>query len=72
MKIKKVYFSHIQQSNEILLADVKREGVLKESTEDNLWENIERKRTGDYQANSYMDSLKELLNEIEAQTLGFG
>ena len=28
---KKVYFSHIQQSNEILLADVKREGVLKES-----------------------------------------
>ena len=41
-------------------------------TEDNLGENIERKRTGDYQANPYMDSLNELLNEIEAQTLGFG
>ena len=42
----------IQQSNEILLAAVKRQGVtvLKESPEENFKENIERKRTGDYQA----------------------
>lgn len=41
---------YIQQSNEIVLEAVKRQGVLKESSEENLKGNIERRRTGDYQA----------------------
>ena len=41
---------YIQQSNEILLEAVKRQGVLKQLSEENLKENIERRRTGDYQA----------------------
>ena len=40
----------IQQSNEILLDAVKRQDVLKESSEENLKEYTERRRTGDYQA----------------------
>jgi len=36
--------------NVFWFAAIKRQGVLKESSEENWMENIERKRTADYQA----------------------
>ena len=62
---------YIQQSNEILLEAVKRQGVLKESSEENLKENIERRRTGDYQAKQLVQ-VRELKERIYRHYVGCG